>query len=612
MYPMRTRLLITTIFILSLSVVVIEYLKHRLFPNLTLIQSHMITLGLMILVLSVITFLIHSIVRKLNTQLIKKQGEKSRLESALFDSDKRFRAVFENSVNSIILVDAETLKNVDFNTRTCELLGYTRDEFEKLTIMDYELLPAEELKKRYEKLMNEGPIDSFETKFRKKSGQSIDVTLTTRLLNVETRKYFLLIWEEFGERRRLQAKALEQLDFLNTLIETIPAPVFYKDREGKYLGCNRAFEEFLGVSKGELIGKTVYDIAPLDIAEKYSSKDEELFKKEGFQTYEWQVRTKKLGLRDVVFNKAPFRDYKGNEAGLIGVILDITDRKRSETELKRSRDAIAEHNRILLEWTSPEILYKPDFEMIMKRITESVSKMFKVERVGIWLFNTDFTKLYSMDLFDLKENSHSHDSELVVADYPSYFAALRKERVIVCSNALSDPRYKEFLETYIKPFKISSLLDVPVMVSGESIGVMCIEHRGEPRNWTLEEQNFAISIANLFSLALEISRHKQLEQSYRATKDNFINIIEKLSDAVLIVDMKGTVKFVNAASEKFFGGRIKEMLGSEFPYPLVPDGKSSAELRIHDGHTGKVSFLSVRTRWDNEPALLVSVRGNKD
>src|SRR5512144_709860 len=57
----------------------------------------------------------------------------------------------------------------------------------------------------------------------------------------------------------------EQLRFLQLMIDTIPMPVFYKDLHGVYLGCNKAFEEFLGVPKDRLIGKTAYDVAPKEL-----------------------------------------------------------------------------------------------------------------------------------------------------------------------------------------------------------------------------------------------------------------------------------------------------------------------------------------------------------
>ena len=101
------------------------------------------------------------------------------------------------------------------------------------------------------------------------------------------------------------------------------------------MGCNEAFELFTGRKKEELIGKTVYDMGPKEIADKYFEKDNELLQNPGLQTYEWKVRDKDGILRDVIFNKAIFNDVKGRVAGLIGVISDITERKLAEEALEK-------------------------------------------------------------------------------------------------------------------------------------------------------------------------------------------------------------------------------------------------------------------------------------
>lgn len=127
------------------------------------------------------------------------------------------------------------------------------------------------------------------------------------------------------------------------LMESIPIPVFFKDRSGVYLGCNPAFEQFLGRSRSDLIGKTVYDIAPPDLADLYHEADEDLYQEGGLQIYEARVETADGGPRDVVFHKAVFKDSQGGTAGLIGAVFDITDRKRVESELvesERIKDAI--------------------------------------------------------------------------------------------------------------------------------------------------------------------------------------------------------------------------------------------------------------------------------
>jgi len=122
------------------------------------------------------------------------------------------------------------------------------------------------------------------------------------------------------------------------LMESLPSPIFYKDTECVYIGCNKAFERYIGMSREQLIGKTVYDIAPPDLAEKYDKADRELLKNPGVQIYEASVAYADGTRHEVVFNKATFANVEGKVAGLVGVILDITASKQTENALRESEN----------------------------------------------------------------------------------------------------------------------------------------------------------------------------------------------------------------------------------------------------------------------------------
>ena len=148
---------------------------------------------------------------------------------------------------------------------------------------------------------------------------------------------------DITERKRVEEDRQHQLEFLQTLIDTIPNPIFYKDTDQRYTGCNRAFEQFLGRPKTEVVGKSVYEVAPQDLADQYFERDGELLRHPGAQIYESRVRTGSGEVRDVLFSKATFAAPDGKVAGLLGVIVDITDLKKTQKalglreELYRSR-----------------------------------------------------------------------------------------------------------------------------------------------------------------------------------------------------------------------------------------------------------------------------------
>jgi two-component system, cell cycle sensor histidine kinase and response regulator CckA len=156
----------------------------------------------------------------------------------------------------------------------------------------------------------------------------------------------------------------EQVHFLQVLIDTIPNPIFYKDLEGKYLGCNTAFARMFDLSLHEILGKTASDLSPPELAATYRQKDSELLNNPNIQTYESKILPADGAIRDVLFYKAPFNDQYNQVAGIVGIILDITERKHMEEALKNREEefrSISNELQVLLE-AIPDavILYTPE------------------------------------------------------------------------------------------------------------------------------------------------------------------------------------------------------------------------------------------------------------
>ncbi len=120
--------------------------------------------------------------------------------------------------------------------------------------------------------------------------------------------------------------------FLKILLDRIPIPVYYKDTNGCYLGFNKAFQRFYGKTQEEMIGKTVLEVTDQAGAAEYHASDLALFKTGGHQEMETRVENTSGDVRDVILNKTVYHNRQGEVSGMIGAILDITERKQSEKE----------------------------------------------------------------------------------------------------------------------------------------------------------------------------------------------------------------------------------------------------------------------------------------
>lgn len=136
-------------------------------------------------------------------------------------------------------------------------------------------------------------------------------------------------------KKRAQQALDEQRILLDALLDALPLPVFYKDAQGRYLGVNAAFTRFYGYERAQLVGRSVFDLSPPELAAVYHTKDQALFDHPGKQFYESQVRGVDGSLHDVEFHKATFTDADGRVAGLVGAVVDVTERKQTEAVVWR-------------------------------------------------------------------------------------------------------------------------------------------------------------------------------------------------------------------------------------------------------------------------------------
>lgn len=136
--------------------------------------------------------------------------------------------------------------------------------------------------------------------------------------------------QEVERRMAAEKRLAAQLSFLSTLLNEIPCPVYFKDANGTYIGCNRAFEEFVARPKESVIGRQATHLIPEAQAAWHREVDLDLLQHSGVRIYEGEVIRGDGRKRQIVFNKAAFQDESGQPAGIVGVMLDVTTEREND------------------------------------------------------------------------------------------------------------------------------------------------------------------------------------------------------------------------------------------------------------------------------------------
>lgn len=257
----------------------------------------------------------------------------------------------------------------------------------------------------------------------------------------------------------------------------------------------------------------------------------------------------------------------------LGGVLEL---RRSSCPINVNEKQLQEQDEILVQLSRRKSLHQGDLHQALQEIVATAATTLGVARTSVWLYTKDRIKIRCVTLYERLEDRYSSGQELAAADYPDYFHALEQERVIAAHDAVTDSRTHEFAQGYLIPLEITAMLDAPIWAEGTMIGVVCHEHLVSQRRWTVAEQQFAASIADLVSLAIEASdRHKALAE-LQTSEDRLKSFFQATSEAVIIHD-QGRIIDINESAEDLFGYTPTEMIGQSV---LMVTDPASRELII--------------------------------
>jgi PAS domain S-box-containing protein len=267
------------------------------------------------------------------------------------------------------------------------------------------------------------------------------------------------------------------------------------------------------------------------------------------------------------------------EPTVLSVFNDVTKQVDAEQSLRASEQRLAEQSEALTALTAQETSPAPCFETRLAELLEAAARTLHAERVSVWRFGGDRTELRCADLYEQSDGRHTSGAVLPREQSPVYFEAIESERVIAAADAHSDERTRQFADGYLRPHGIGAMLDVPLRQRDTTIGVLCVEHVGAMRQWTVDERNFALSVANLVCAAIAENERELAVQRLAENEARVRLVLDTAHDAFVGMHADGKVVAWNLQAAATFGYSREEAVGRPLADLIIPAGLREAHTR---------------------------------
>ena len=382
----------------------------------------------------------------------------------------------------------------------------------------------------------------------------------------------------------------QERDLLRSIAETSAAGIIVVDAHGRPTFVNSRAETILGTTRDALArhftdGKywktSTLDGTPIS--------DEDLpyarVMREDAPVSDVEMAVRVDGRRKVLsVNAAPVHDEGGQILQVVIVMEDITERTRRQVRIR-------EHNETLTRVAKLHVELRDDWQGLIREAAQSAFDTLDVDRVSVWLMNQDRDELRCVEALG-PDGSTSELSTtdvglvLDVEQYSDYVESLRRKRALVIEDveaATDTPS----LMSYCRTRSIGALLDAPVRIGGELVGVVCCEHLRGTREWSPEVETFASSVADVVAQAVIAAEQKRARSALRRSERRWKSLVKHHPGGVIIT-IDGTYAYVNPAAASILGtDDPDELLGRSVETITVHGEEETVRERLNEVNDGR-------------------------
>ncbi|HTY26123.1 MAG TPA: PAS domain S-box protein [Desulfomonilaceae bacterium] len=548
-------------------------------------------------------------------------SDRKQAEQALRESEQRYRTLFEESRDGVYLTSRDG-RLIDANQSFVDMFGYTREEIIGSDIAD--LYVDRGQRKIFQNAIEKhGSVKDYEIEFRKEDGTKIIclATSTVRKDRDGTILGYEGIIRDISDRKRAEEALRDSERRLAQIVDFLPDATFVIDSQGKVIAWNRAIEKMTGVAAKDIMGKGDYEYSLAFYPERrpvlidlVNTRDPDF---EGAMYASIQAEDDRLicetrpnTLKDDAITlwatACPLYDEHGKVVGAIESVRDITRRKKLEDEFMRDAKEVSKFQNVLLDLSKMD---KTDYEAAVQEILRKDAETLGVERTSLWGVNAAFDRVECKKLYVLSEHVFEPGGMTLDAnEFPRYMEALAGSRYIAADDAQNDDCTREFASLCLKPFGITSVLDVPVWLNGNVTAIVRHEHIGPQRKWREREIEFALTIAEMISLTIEASERRRAEEAVSLSEQKYHLLVDNAPVGIVSINRDGQIEEINRKLLEVLGSPSAEATKAinmlTFP-SLVKAGVSEMVQRCMDDGRAITAEIPYQSKWEKASHLRV-------
>lgn len=512
---------------------------------------------------------------KTNAALETEIKERIAAEEALRESQRFVEQIADATPSLLYIYDLIEQRNIYINSTVVEMLGYTPEEIQQMGPDVFpNVMHPEDRKKYFDyntqlQIAADGEVFEFEYRMKHKNGQWLwmlsrdtifkraDSGAPQQLLGTAT---------DITENKQAEAELKASQDFLERVLNSVADPIFVKDRQHRFTKLNDAFCQLIGYPRQQIIGKSDCDFFPKAEADGFNEYDRLVFSTGKEHEIEETLTDANGTLRTIVTKKIAFEDASG-QSSLVGIVHDITDRKRIESTLRQ----MAERERTLRA-VIRRMRESLDLETIFSATTRELRQAIGCDRVAIYRFRPDWSGEFVCESVGegwiplveeqnnpgLKLNTSVRDDSCIVrtftnSDLPVQYTDTYLQdtkggvyslgTTYLCVNDIYKAGFISCYVELLEQFQTRAYITVPIFQGQKLWGLLASYQNSGPREWEQAEIGMAVQIGT--QLGVAVQQAELLAQTQK--------------QAAELQDAKETADRANQAKSEFLANMSHEL-----------------------------------------------------